>query len=138
MIRPLSRPILYVLAWISFVLGVIGAFLPILPTTPFMILSAYLFGKSSPRMHSWLTSLPYFGNAIIEWEKDKVIKPKAKVTAITMLWLLIGASIIFAPIHYGLKIMLGCIAVSVTIFILTRKSYAQDENVSLADNISHK
>ena len=136
MIKYVTRPILYTLAWLSFVLGVIGAFLPVLPTTPFIILSAYLFSKSSPRMHSWLTSLPYFGSAIIEWENHKVIRPKAKATAIIMLWILMGVSIIFAPVHYGLKIMLACIGISVSTFILTRKSHAQDESLPLADNIS--
>lgn len=134
MVQHITKPILYVLAWTSFVLGVIGAFLPVLPTTPFMILSAFLFSKSSPRMHSWLTSLPYFGNAIIEWESNKVIRPKAKVTAIIVLWIVMGASMVFAPIHYGLKIMLACIGISVSVFIATRKSHAKDENLSLANN----
>ena len=135
MIKYLSRPFLFVLAWISFLLGFIGAFLPILPTTPFMILAAYLFSKSSPRMHSWLTSLPYFGNAIIEWESNKVIRAKAKVTAIIVLWIVMGVSMVFAPIHYGLKIMLACIGISVSVFIATRKSHAKDENLSLANNV---
>ena len=94
MIKYPSRPFLFVLAWISFLLGFIGAFLPILPTTPFMILAAYLFSKSSPRMHSWLTSLPYFGNAIIDWENNRVIRPRAKITAVSVLWIVMLSSII--------------------------------------------
>ena len=86
-------------------------------------------------MHSWLTSLPYFGSAIIEWERHKVIRPRAKITAIAVLWIVMSLSIIFTKLHYGLKIMLGVIGITVSIFILTRKSHAQDENLSLADNI---
>lgn len=135
MIKILTRPALYLLAWLSFILGIIGAFLPVLPTTPFLILAAYLFNKSSPRMHSWLTSLPYFGNVIIEWEKNRVIRPKAKIMAITVLWIVMSLSIIFAPVHYGLKIMLALIGVSVSIFIATRKSYAQDEDRTFSSDI---
>lgn len=135
MVKHITKPILYVLAWISFILGIIGAFLPVLPTTPFMILSAFLFSKSSPRMHSWLTSLPYFGNAILEWESNKVIRPKAKATAIIVLWIVMGVSMIFAPISSNLKIMLAVIGISVTVFIATRKSYAQDEDIALANNV---
>lgn len=122
MVDLLTKPILFTLAWVSVLLGFIGAFLPILPTTPFMILAAYLFSKSSPRMHSWLTSLPYFGSAIIDWETNKVIRPKAKVLAIVTVWLVMGLSITLAKLHIGLKIMLIVIGISVTAFIGTRKS----------------
>lgn len=130
MVKKITKPILYVLAWTSFALGFIGAFLPVLPTTPFMILAAYLFSKSSPRMHSWLTSLPYFGDAIIDWETSKVIRPKAKVMAITMIWIMMGATIIFAAISDGLKIMLAVIGVCVSTYILTRKSYASSTEIN--------
>lgn len=135
MVQHITKPLLYVFAWLSFLLGVIGAFLPVLPTTPFMILAAYLFSKSSPRMHSWLTSLPYFGNAIIEWESNKVIRPKAKATAIIVLWLFMGVTMIFTSLHIGLKIMLAIIGILVSIFLATRKSHAEDDSLSLANNV---
>ena len=134
MIKYISKPILFTLGWLSFLLGLIGAFLPVLPTTPFMILAAYLFSKSSPRMHSWLTSLPYFGNAIIDWENNKVIRPRAKVTAVSVLWIVMLSSITLTHLHMGLKIMLGCIGVCVTTFILTRKSHADDSINNNTDN----
>jgi uncharacterized membrane protein YbaN (DUF454 family) len=118
--------LLIVIGLSSFILGVIGAFLPVLPTTPFMILSALCFSKSSKRLHTWLTSLPYFGSAIIDWEQNKVIRPRAKLAALGTIWLSIGLTIIFAKIHVGLKIMLGIIAISTSTFIWTRKSYADD------------
>jgi uncharacterized membrane protein YbaN (DUF454 family) len=125
-LKMIGKPVLFALGWISVLLGVIGAFLPVLPTTPFMILAAYLFNKSSPRVHSWLTSTPYFGDAIIDWERNKVIRPKAKRMATIMIVLLMGSTIIFAKIHWGLKVMLAVIGASVITFILTRRSHAPE------------
>ncbi len=116
------RTLLFILGWVSIVLGIIGALLPIVPTTPFLILAAYLFSKSSPKVHSWLTRLPYFGNAIIDWEQNKVIRPKAKAGAVFIIILIFSSSIVLANIHYGLKIMLVFLAIACISFILTRKS----------------
>jgi len=126
MIKTTTRYILSAIGLISFALGVIGAFLPILPTTPFMLLAAFCFSKSSKRLHSWLTSLPYFGSAIIEWENNKVIRPRAKILAISLIWLSIGSTIIWASVAVELKIFLGFVGISVSLFILTRKSYAEN------------
>lgn len=128
MIKTTTRYVLSAIGLISFALGVIGAFLPVLPTTPFMLLAAFCFSKSSKRLHSWLTSLPYFGSAIIEWENNKVIRPRAKILAITLIWLSIGATIIWSSIIIAVKVFLGFIAISVSLFILTRKSYAENHS----------
>lgn len=122
-LKVIGKPILFLLGWVSILLGLIGAFLPVLPTTPFIILAAYLFNKSSPRVHSWLTSTPYFGSAIIEWESHRVIRPKAKKMATIMIIVLIGSTIIFAKLHLGLRAMLAVIGISVITFIQTRNSH---------------
>ena len=117
------KTILFILGWVSIILGVIGALLPVLPTTPFLILAAYFFSKSSPKVHSWLTSLPYFGDAIIDWEQNRVIRPKAKWMATFVILVIFSSSIIFTSIHQGLKIMLVVIGSSCLLFIWTRRSY---------------
>lgn len=117
-----SKTILFIFGWIFVLLGVIGAVLPIMPTTPFLLLAAYCFSKSSPKVHKWLTSLPYFGHVILDWEKNRVIRPKAKAWAILTIILIFSSSIIFAKVHYGLKIMLAVIGILCSAFILTRKS----------------
>ncbi len=116
------RTTLFILGWVSVLLGLIGAILPIVPTTPFLILAAYFFSKSSPRVHSWLTGLPYFGSAIMDWEMYRVIRPKAKIMSVVIIVLVFGASITFTSIHWGLKVMLVCIASMCIGFIVTRKS----------------
>lgn len=121
-IRIITKPILLVFGWISIVLGVIGAILPIMPTTPFLILAAFLFSKSSPKMHSWLTSLPYFGDAIIEWERHRVIKPQSKAMASWVLVSVMGSSLYFVDMPMALKIALALVGVAVLVFVWTRKS----------------
>ena len=120
-----SAPIrwgLILIAYIFLVLGLIGAFLPVLPTTPFLIVAAYFFSKSSPRLHLWLTSLPYFGNAIIEWERHRIIRPKAKVMAISLIIIMFSYSLFFTELRIELKTFLALLGISVIVFIGSRKS----------------
>ena len=114
--------VLFVLGWVSFILGVIGAFLPVLPTTPFLILSAFLFSKSSPRFHAWLLNLPYAGVAIRDWDERKVINQRAKFLCTAMI--LFSATMIWikAPIGIVFKIILTILLLSVNLFVLTRKT----------------
>jgi uncharacterized protein len=117
------KPVWFIFAWISFVVGVIGAFVPILPTTPFLILSAYLFSKSSPRFHKWLLELPIAGSGINDWHEHRVIKPRAKLLCSLMIALslvLIGLS---PGIHMAIKLLAATIMVLVWIFVVSQKSH---------------
>jgi uncharacterized membrane protein YbaN (DUF454 family) len=116
------KPIWFVFAWISFVVGIIGAFLPILPTTPFLILSAYLFSKSSPRFHKWLLELPVAGAAVKDWQQNRVIKPKAKILCSLMILLSLVIIITNPKIMLPVKIIVPVILISVWSFVITRKS----------------
>lgn len=116
------KPVLFVFAWISFVLGVIGAFLPIIPTTPFLILSAFLFSKSSPRFHQWLLNLPLAGAGIKDWQDNRVIRPRAKFLCLTMITVSLGIIYWNQNIPYVVKILVTIILVSVGSFVVTRKS----------------
>ena len=116
------RPILFLIAWISFALGIIGAFLPILPTTPFLILSAFLFSKSSPRFHAWIMSLPLAGDGIRDWQHNRVIKTKAKILAISMMVLSLVIIWTSAKIMLVVQLLVTLILVSVGLFVGTRKN----------------
>ncbi len=116
------RPILFIIAWISFVLGIIGAFLPILPTTPFLILSAYLFSKTSPRFHAWILSLPIAGDGIRDWRENRVIKTRAKILALSMMILSLVVIWSSAKIMLAVQVFVTLILVSVGTFVGTRKS----------------
>ncbi|HLW58072.1 MAG TPA: YbaN family protein [Bacteriovoracaceae bacterium] len=116
------KPVLFIFAWFFFGLGVIGAFLPVLPTTPFLLLSAYLFSKSSPKFHAWLLELPLAGAALEDWNKRRVIRTKAKILCSSMI---IGSLIYIwlgVPIHVAIKSLVTLILVSVMIFVNLQKS----------------
>lgn len=70
---------------VSFLLGIIGIFLPIMPTTPFIILTAACWAKASPRFHRWLHQHRYFGPMIQNWENNGAVPRKAKIFAISMM-----------------------------------------------------
>ncbi|MCO4753531.1 MAG: YbaN family protein [Bacteriovoracaceae bacterium] len=122
LIRPQLRPLYFFFGGLAFILGAVGAFLPVLPTTPFLILSAYFFSKSSPKLHQWLLSLPSFGPLIQDWEDKKVIRPRAKFAAILLLSVAIGYVIFFTGKAMWLKLIMASIWICVSLFIYTRNS----------------
>ena len=69
------------LGYTSLALGAAGAVLPLLPTTPFLLLSAFGFARSSPRVHAWLLNHRVFGQLIQDWNRDRAISRRAKIMA---------------------------------------------------------
>lgn len=79
--------------WLAFVLGALGVVLPVLPTTPFMLVAATCFAKTSPRFHRWLLSHRVFGPLIHNWEQGRYIEKVAKRRALFIVLLTFGLSI---------------------------------------------
>jgi len=98
-LRPLSRPVRWLLkgvAVISLVLGIIGAFLPVLPTVPFILLAAWAAARSSPRMSAWLENHPRMGPHIRDWRRGGVVSRSAKWMATVMMSLAAAIMLAFA------------------------------------------
>lgn len=117
------KAVWFVFAWLSFVLGIIGAFLPVIPTTPFLILSAFLFSKSSPRFHAWILNLPVAGQGIRDWQRDRVIRPRAKILCSIMIFVSLVVIFLNAKIMPVIKILVTFIICPVWAFVVSRKSY---------------
>ena len=77
------------------VTGIVGIFLPILPTTPFLLLATTCYARSSRRFYNWLMNHPVFGPMIIEWRTYKSIPWRIKLVAMVMMFLTFGSSIVF-------------------------------------------
>ena len=106
--------------WLNVGLGVVGAFLPVMPTTIFFIVALWAFSRSSLRFHGWLYNHPRFGPPLQAWHKHRVIPLPAKLFAVAMM----SASLIYVSVYVaeswllplGLSLMLGAVAA----YILTR------------------
>ena len=100
---------------VSLVLGVVGIFLPVLPTTPFLLLSATLFMHSSPRLYDRLIHHKYLGEYIRNYRENKTIPRRVKIYAQVMLWVTMLLSIFCVVAHnVYIQILLFIIAVAVS------------------------
>ena len=82
------------LGWCAVALGLLGVILPVLPTTPFLLVAAFAFGNSSPRARAWLIDHAHFGTAIQDWEERGAISRRAKTLAVSMMTLVLVVSLI--------------------------------------------
>ncbi|MCK5242530.1 YbaN family protein [bacterium] len=109
---------IYIIAgWFSLSVGIIGVFLPILPTTPFILLAAFCFSRGSVKYHRWLRQHRYFGKAVRDWETYRGMRIPAKVMATALLSILFSISLIFLGLPGWIKISLLIIALAVLIYI---------------------
>jgi uncharacterized membrane protein YbaN (DUF454 family) len=99
------------------VLAVIGAFLPVLPTTPFLLLAGACFARSSPRFHARLKRAPIFGAYVEQWERDRSVPASAKRRAFGMIALAFGYSI-WAVHGTGLRVGLVLIGLALVAFLV--------------------
>ncbi len=119
------RPLLVTFGTIFVGLGIVGIFVPVLPTTPFLLLAAACYARSSPRFYHWLLYNRWFGNYIRNYRQRKGIPLKVKVLTITLLWVTIGVSAIFAVQSLVVRIILVLIAIGVSIHVLSLKTLKQ-------------
>lgn len=118
-----SKKILFVvLGFLSLGLGILGIFIPVLPTTPFLLLSAYLFAKSSEKLYNWLLSTKNFGKIIKDYRERKGVSLGIKIYSLSLLWLTILASVIFFLSPIFLDMLLILIASAVSYHILKLKT----------------
>ena len=106
---------------LSVALGVIGIFLPVLPTTPFLLLAAACFLRSSRRLYHWLVNHPRLGPWVCDYLDGQGIPLKGKVWAIGLMWASILLSCYLVPLVYARAFMLTS-AVLVTVYILRQKT----------------
>lgn len=103
-------------------LGVVGIVLPLLPTTPFVLLAAVCFSRSSPRFHQWLQHHPRFGPMLHDWRSHGVIRPRAKIIATACIVLTLAFPMIVIDLVWFLRLPTAVVGIVVLAFIWSRPS----------------
>lgn len=120
--KRLTKFLLIIIGSISVLLGFMGIFLPILPTTPFLLLAAACYIRSSEKFYNWLINHRFLGIYIKSYLEGKGIPLKTKIFAISSLWITISISIMFFIGPVLIKLLLLIIATVVTIHIISIKT----------------
>ncbi len=118
----MKKFILQILGHFFLGLGIIGAMLPILPTTPFLLLAVFCYSKSNLKLHAWLMKNRYFGPALEKWFEHGIINFKGKIFASIMIGFVLVIKIPKIETLMIIKIILVLILISLITFIWTRPS----------------
>ena len=132
--RDLKQIVLIFLGSVCVLLGLVGIFIPVLPTTPLLLLAAYFFARSSNRALKWLTTNRWFGPNIQNYREGRGMTIRNKLLTLASLWIAIGLTTIFVVENGWVRFMLLGVASGVTIHILRIKTYRPDLEVHLNEN----
>ena len=118
MSKKLTRVILVIAGSVFTGLGLLGIFLPLLPTTPFLLLAVACYAKSSKRCHFWLLDNKWFGSFIKDYHEKKGITLRVKIISISLLWISISYSVLLVIGNLFVSSIMVIIALGVTVFLI--------------------
>ena len=122
----LGKGLLIATGVISVALGVLGIVVPLLPTTPFLLLAAACFVRSSPRLYNWLIHHKWFGDYIRFYREHRAIPLQDKIVTLVILWSVISFTALRVVTAWWLRGLLAAIAVGVTLHILHLKTLTRE------------
>jgi len=123
---PTVRVLLLVAGTVCVALGMLGIFLPLLPTTPFLLLAAACYARSSRRFYHWLLANRTFGPFIYEWRRHRSIPYRTKISAIVLMSATLGASVLFFVEPLWLQITLALMGVALAVWLYRLPSRDHD------------
>ena len=121
--KNLTKTLLIIGGTLCVMLAILGMLLPVLPTTPFLLLAAYCYARSSTRFYQWLITNRWFGEYIRNYREGRGIPRRHKIFSIALLWLTIGYAALFVLPQWWLKLILLGVAVGVTIHLARIKTF---------------
>ncbi len=104
--------------WLAVALAVLGLILPLLPTTPFVLVAAGCFSRASERCHRWLLSAPVIGRLLADWEAGRGVALAVRIKAIALVWIGIGSSVVWFVDATAARVLLLAIAATVSAYLL--------------------
>ena len=120
----------FIFGWLSLALGVVGIVLPLLPTTPFVLLAAFCFSKSSTRFHNWLLNHKLFGSLVRNWQQHGVITLNAKLLATLSIVVMLSISFYFVQLPLLIMLVVISSVLMVLMFIWSRPSKPASNSAS--------
>ena len=114
---------------LALVLGLVGVVLPLLPTTPFLLLAAFCFFHGSTRLHRWLESRPWIGEQLRLWHEQRAVSKPVKLAALIYLWLAIGITVGFFVAETFYRLLLLFVAAGVTLHLLRLKTLPAETDI---------
>lgn len=118
----MKKIVLWIIGIITLALGFIGIFIPVFPTTPFLLVALACFVNSSSKMHRFILENKYLGPYVKDYTSGNGIPMKAKWRAVSLIWITIGFSALFVLDKWSLRILILSTATLVSIYIFTRKT----------------
>lgn len=115
---------LIIAGWLAFGLACLGVVLPLLPTTPFLLLAAWCFARSSPRFHRWLLYRSWFGPYLRHWQNHRALPPGAKTKAIIVIMITFAISLWLVPLWW---VRLLLLAILLTLLVVMWRLPVLDE-----------
>ena len=116
-----ARWLLQALAAVCVVLGLLGVFVPVMPTVPFLIVAAWAASRSSPRLHRWLTNHPRFGRQLREWNDYGIVPRRAKWFTTAMMAISATSMLVVAPRAWLPAVAAGIAAMGLVLWWLWRR-----------------
>ena len=113
----MTRGLLIILGWLAVVLATLGVVLPLLPTTPFLLLAAWCFARSSPRFHHWLLYRSWFAPYLRHWQQHRALPPGAKWKAVLVIVLTFACSLWLVKIWWVRGLLLLMLAILLTFML---------------------
>ncbi len=111
------RTLLVILGTLCVTLAAVGTFIPVLPTTPFLLLAAYFYARSSQRFYTWLVTNRWFGAYLRNYREGRGLPLRHKVITIALVWLSIGSAVLFVVTSWWMRLLLLIIAAGVSLHL---------------------
>ena len=120
--RFIKRPVYISLGFLFMAIGTLGVFLPVLPTTPFILLAAWCFAQSSERWHRWLLESRLFGGLLRDWEQNRCVSLRVKQSAVLLMALVGGWTLLIALDELWPRLITGILLAIGLIIVLRLKT----------------